>query len=151
MVWSGSPIGSTPFGLGTPVAAPLPATDGPALSRFIDAGSGDYEIDTSKGQFRRMPVTRQRVLLIAQTEFGSSTALRQLGIRRPKKMDQAFVQRMRAEVRRAYRQLAEVEGAITIDRIEVTKTNSGRAAILMEYTDHTLPPAERAQSLEALL
>ena len=150
-MWSGSAIGSTPFGLSTPVAAPEPSEDGPALSRFIDVGAGDYAIDTTKGRFARMPVTRQRVLLVAHTVFGSSTARQQLGIRRPQKMDESFVRRMRAEVRRAYRQLAEVEGAITIERIDVSKTNSGRAAVLMEYTDHTLPADVSRQTLEALL
>jgi hypothetical protein len=151
MPWSGSPIGSTPFGLVTPVSAPAPATDGPALSRFINVGTGDYEIDTQRGQFRRMPITRQRVLLIAQTEFGSSSALRTLGIKRPSKMDEAFRSRIQSAFRNAYRRLTEVERAITIDRLTVTKTSLGRAHVLMEYTDHTLPSDERPQTLERLL
>jgi len=150
MPWSGSPIGSTPFGLAAPVAAPLPATDGPALSRYINPGSGDYEIDTAKGQLRRMPITRQRVLLIAHTEFGSSTARRNLGIQRPAKMDEAFDVRIRSAVRRAFRQLTDVERAITIDQIGV-KASGGRAAVLIEYADHTLPPDERDQTLSLLL
>lgn len=144
---SGSPFGSTPFGLATPVAAPLPATKGPALSRYINSDTGDFELDTSTGQMRAMPALRQRVLLIAKTTWGSSAALPTLGIRRPPKMDQTFESRMRAEVRRAYRQLTDIERVMIIEGIEIQRAPGahGRAAVTLIYRDLTNPTPDLAQ------
>lgn len=149
---SGSPVGSAPFGLSTPVAAPEPATKGPALSRYIDPGSGEYVIDSTVGQFADMPSTRQRVLLIAKTELGSSTALPSLGIKRPAKLDSAIVARMKAEIRRAFHRLTTIERIISIKSIEVTKLSSGRLAWTMEWIDLTaLDPTSSAQQYTGVL
>jgi len=151
-MWSGASIGSTPFGFGTPVAAPEPATKGPALSRYINPGSGEYEIDPIAGQFADMPSIRQRVLLIAKTELGSSTALPDLGIRRPKKIDQAIEARMRAEILRAFNRLTTIERVIEIKSIEIVKLSSGRLAWTMEWIDlTTFDPATSEQKYQGIL
>src|SRR5690606_11904689 len=106
---SGSAVGSTPFGYATPASAPDPPMKGPALSRYINPGSGDYEIDNVAGQFADMPSIRQRVLLIAKTELGSSTALPGLGIQRIRKLDEAAEARIRAAVLAAFHRLTTIE------------------------------------------
>lgn len=149
---SGSPVGSTPFGLGTPVAAPEPSTAGPALSRYINPGSGEYEIDAAVGQFAKMPSIRQRVLLIAKTEFGSSTALPNLGIKRPAKIDEAFEAKFRGEIRRAFKRLTDVERVIQIVDIQIEKVSMGRIAWTMSWVDLTiLNPSDRAQTYTSIL
>jgi len=135
---SGSPVGSTPFGMATPVAAPSAATQGPALSRYINSGSGDYEINAYVGQFAEMPTLRQRVLLILNTEFGSSSALPTLGIRRPAKITESFVAETTAAVRRAFYLLTDVERVMLILDIYIQKQSSGRVAIVVEYQDLTV-------------
>ena len=132
---SGAPLGSTPFGFGTPVAAPLPATQGPALSRYINPGSGDYEIDATVGQFASMPALRQRVLLIMNTEVGSALAMPQLGIPRPKKIDQSYVAATRAAVRKAFYRLTDVERVMRIQDIIIGKQSSGRIGLTLVYRD----------------
>ena len=132
---SGAPIGSTPFGFGTPVAAPLPPTQGPALSRYIDPGSGEFYIDPFVGQFGAMPSVRQRVLLVLNTEFGSSTALPELGIQRPKKIDENFNTAMKAAVQKAFYTLTDIERVMQIQDILINKQSSGRVAITVVYRD----------------
>lgn len=134
---SGAPIGSTPFGFGTPVAAPLPPTQGPALSRFIDSYTGDYYIDPKVGQFGSMPSLRQRVLLIVNTEIGSSTALPDLGIVRPRKIDESYVASTRAAIRRACYRLTDIERIMKIQDILVDKQTGGRIAVTLIYSDLT--------------
>lgn len=137
---SGAPIGSTPFGFGTPIAAPLPPTQGPALSRFIDSNTGDYYIDPEVGQFGSMPSLRQRVLLIINTEIGSSSALPDLGIRRPKKIDESYIATTRASIRRACYRLTDIERIMQIHDIIVEKQTGGRIAITLVYKDVTAQP-----------
>lgn len=135
---SGSPVGSTPFGYATPVAAPLAATQGPALSRYIDPGTGDYLIDEQIGQFASMPSLRQRVLLIINTEFGSSSALPTLGVRRPAKIDESFVRTTQSAIYEAFYRLTNVERIMRIEDVIVEKHSSGRIAITLVYTDLTV-------------
>lgn len=135
---SGSPIGSTPFGMGTPAAAPLPPTQGPALSRYLDPGSGDFFIDETVGQFASMPSLRQRVLLIMNTELGSSTAIPTLGIPRPRKIDQTYINTTRAAIRRAFVQLTDIERVMQIQDIKVEKQAVGRIQVTLVYRDLTI-------------
>lgn len=135
---SGSPVGSTPFGMSTPVAAPAAATQGPALSRYINPGSGDYEIDDTVGQFASMPSLRQRVLLVLNTDFGTSTALPELGINRPKKITEAFVAQTLAAVRRAFYRLTDVERVMRIEDVQIVKQTTGRVQITVVYRDLTV-------------
>lgn len=134
---SGSPVGSTPFGFATPVAAPLPATQGPALSRYIDPGSGDFLIDDQVGQFAYMPSLRQRVLLIMNTQIRSSTAMPDLGIPRPKKIDEAYITNTRNALIRAFYRLTNVERVMRIEDLLIEKTNTGRVSVTVVYTDLT--------------
>lgn len=128
------PLGSGPFGLGTPLpAAPPPV--GPAGCRFINPVTKDYEVDSDTGQLKQMPGNRQRVLLALMTLQGSSSVLPQFGARFPKKMGNTFEARCQQEARRALRQLTEVEGVIRIDGITVTRGLSGRALIVVSWTD----------------
>lgn len=141
---SGSPVGSTPFGYATPVAAPLPATQGPALSRFIDSGTGDYVIDDQVGQLASMPSLRQRVLLIMNTEFGSSTSLPNLGVRRPAKIDESYIRTTQNALYEAFYRLTNVERIMQIQDIIVEKRSGGRVAIVLVYRDLTSPiPGEQ--------
>lgn len=134
---SGSPIG-TPFGVGTPLAqSPPPDPKKLKLSRFINSGSGDYEIDPDTGHFKAMPPVRQRMLLIMKTIRGSSTVLPDLGIDVPRKLDGTFIPRVTASIRNAYRQLTEVEKVARIDGIEIERLSSGRVGVLIAYTDLT--------------
>lgn len=134
---SGSPVGSTPFGMSTPIAAPAAATQGPALSRYIDPGSGDYVIDASIGQFGSMPSLRQRVLLVMNTELGSALAVPDLGIPRPKKIDETYIATTRAAVRRAFYRLTDVERAMRIQSIDIEKRTNGRVQVTLVYRDLT--------------
>jgi hypothetical protein len=133
----GIPFAITPFGFGTPATAPPAADKVAALSRYINPGSGDYEIDGTHGQMKSMPTTRQRVLLIALTPHGSSTADRTLGIRWPRRMDQTFEAGARAAVRVAFAQLTTTERLIRIDNIEIERLSSGRARALISYVDRS--------------
>jgi len=135
---SGSPVGSTPFGMSTPVAAPEAATQGPALSRYIDPGSGDYVIDASVGQFGSMPSLRQRVLLVMNTELGSALAVPDLGIPRPKKIDETYIAATRAAVRRAFYRLTDIEKLMRIESIDIEKRTSGRVQVTLVYRDLTM-------------
>ena len=135
---SGSPVGSTPFAMAAPVAAPAAATQGPALSRYINPCSGDYQIDSYVGQLAGMPTLRQRVLLILNTEYGSSSALPTLGIRRPAKITESFVAETRAAIRQAFYRLTDVERIMQIDNIFIIKQSGGRVEITIEYRDLTV-------------
>jgi len=135
---SGSPIGSTPFGMGTPVAAPLPATQGPALARYIDPGTGDFVIDADVGQFASMPMLRQRVLLVLNTVLGSSTAMPELGVPRPRKIDESYVAATKAAVRRAFYRLTDIERVMLIEDIQVERASTGRVSLTLVYRDLTV-------------
>lgn len=134
---SGSPVGSTPFGMATPAAAPEAATQGPALSRYIDPGTGDYIIDADVGQFGSMPSLRQRVLLVMATALGSSTALPDLGIPRPRKIDESYIVTTRAAVRKAFYRMTDVERVMQIQEILIDKQSAGRVQITLVYRDLT--------------
>jgi hypothetical protein len=121
--------------MATPVAAPAPATQGPALSRYIDPGSGDFMIDDSVGQFASMPSLRQRVLLVMNTELGSALAVPDLGIPRPKKIDETYIATTRAAVRRAFYRMTDVERIMRIESIDIERRSSGRVQVTLVYRD----------------
>jgi phage baseplate assembly protein W len=150
---SGSPIGSTPFGTATPVAAPLPPTDGPALARYINPGSRDYALNGTNGQLASMPAIRQRMLLALFTEKGSSSALPWLGVSMPKKIGTSFERLVHSAVRLACAQLTDIEKVVRIDGIQILDEGvQGRRYILVSYTDlTTLNEADRNQSIEISL
>lgn len=134
---SGSPLGSTPFGSGTPSPAAAPPSQLSQFSRYLNPGSGDFEVDPDTGQLKQMPAVRQRFLLLARTVRGSAAAMPEFGIRMPAKIDGAFAHRMRASVRDAARQMTDIEKIATVDDVLVEQLSSGRVQVTIVYTDLT--------------
>lgn len=124
--------------MSTPIGAPPAATQGPALSRYIDPGTGDFLIDDSVGQLAAMPSLRQRVLLIMNTQLGSSTALPQLGVPRPRKIDETYIVSTRAAIRKAFYRLTDIERIMRIEDILIDKRPGGRIQVTLVYRDLTL-------------
>jgi hypothetical protein len=133
---SGSPVGSTPFGVGTPESHSAPPEPVSSLVRRIDPLTRDYAIDAASRSFERMPKTRQRVILALTTLRGSTPALPRMGITLPRKLTADMVSVMRASVREALRPLTQ-EGALSIARIvvEVHPENNSRTIVGVEYVD----------------
>ena len=130
-----SPLGSTPFGVGTPLPAGPPPVGNSGLCRYLDGLTGDYAIDHVTGHLASMPVTRQRVLLAILTVKGSSSVLPNMGIRRPPKIDATTTWAMQREVERGLAPLVD-EHAIRIDRIAVEQVEgSGRIRVTVSFTD----------------
>lgn len=128
-----APAGTSPFGIGTPTTATVPP-DGPVGSRYINPTTGDYEVDSTTGQFKQMPGVRQRVLLAVLTRRDSS-GIPGFGTRMPARMGDDFEAACDAEIRSALRQMVEIEKVIRIDGIKVERGAAGRARITISYTD----------------
>jgi phage baseplate assembly protein W len=129
-----SALGTSPFGLGTPVAAAVLPT-GSAGSRFIAPGTGDYEHDAETGQLKQMPRSRQKVLLALKTERGSSSVLREFGLLRPRKIDGAIERTAYNAVRAALYHLTDVERCIRLDSVLVGARAGGRLTLTVAFTD----------------
>jgi phage baseplate assembly protein W len=132
------PGGAFAFGFGCGDAAPEPPN--PELStwgsRFINAGSGDYEYNSTTRQLKQMPGLRQRFLIKLTTVLGSNTVLPALGVGLPRKIDQSFERKVDNAVRIAMRQETDVDRVARIDSVSVVRgTNSGRVTITVAYTD----------------
>lgn len=133
MGFTGAGIGS-PFGPAIPTSAVVPKRE-TKLSRWIDPKTGLYSVDEDTGLYKTMPSARQRVMLALLTVRGSSSVLPDLGTERPKKLGGSWPEEQRAEVRRALRQLSDVEKTIRIDRIDVSIDGPGRGTTTVVYTD----------------
>lgn len=131
-----TPIGvTTPAGFTEPLAPPDPPDVLPDGSRWIDPATKDWSPDTDNAnEWKRMPETRQRVLLALTTLAGSSSVLFDFGIRLPRKMGGDFERRATVAVQAALRQLVVVEKRIRIDSVSVERT-AQRAQIVVSYTD----------------
>jgi hypothetical protein len=127
------PMGTSPFGLGTPAAAAVPP-DGPAGSRYLNPITRDYEVDSSTGQFKQMPGTRQRVL-IALLTVRNSSGIPGFGVRAPVRMGDSFEAEMQNAVRQALRHMSEIEKSIRIDDIKVERGLGGRSRTTVSFTD----------------
>jgi hypothetical protein len=138
-----APMGSSPMGVGQPEDAPPPPT-GHGGCRFINAATGDYEIDPVTGQYAQMPPVRQRVLIALLTIRGSNSANPALGIKRPRKMGDRFQAEMEQAVRESLRQLTEVENVMAIDFILVERGAGGRARVTVSYEDLTTGERDQA-------
>lgn len=125
-----------PFGTGTPTtsAAPPAATAG---SRYLNPATKDYEIDASTGQLAQMPPLRQRVLIAVTTDIGSAATLTELGRIRPRKMAPTFEAEVIASIRKACRQMTDIERVMRIDAITIERGASGRYRPTLSYTDIT--------------
>jgi hypothetical protein len=126
-----SSLGGTPFGFGTPVASQAPP-DPQGSAAFIDPTTKDHVVGDD-GESLRMPITRQRVLLLLMTELGSS-ADPEKGLRLPDKIDQFYAQTAQQAVRDC---LATLGSDIVINRIPVEILPNGRSSITVDYTDLT--------------
>jgi hypothetical protein len=131
--FANSPLGITPFGTGTPAVAQAPPANPPEGARYLNPATRDYERD-DEGEYKRMPVTRQRVLLALTTLFNSSSVLVNQGLKLPKKMDVHFEQRVRVAVQNELAFLVS-EGAMRLDGVTVERTTIGRARIKVDFTD----------------
>ncbi len=134
-----APVGSQPFGVGTPLVITVPPkAERTRLSRFIDPFSGDYAIDEDTGHQQQMPPVRQRWLLLLRERLGSSTVRPLDGIQLPKIIDEQFDRRVIATIRGslAVQQMTQVEKVSTLDDVQVDrKETGGRVRILISYTD----------------
>lgn len=126
-------MGSSPFGVGTPASATVPPS-GPAGSRFLDPVTRDYAVDSTTGQFKQMPGTRQRVLLTCLTVRDSS-GVRGFGVKLPGRMGDTFERQVENEIRRALRYMTEVEKSLLITEIKVERGMGGRARITIAFKD----------------
>lgn len=133
--FANSPLVVTPYGTGTPDAATAPPSDSPTGARYLDPWTKDYVYATD-GEYERMPITRQRVLLAVGTLARSST-VDPRGLDAPKKMDATWDRRMRIAVLAAIRPLVE-DGSLILHAVLVDRdTNPGRATVTIDYTDKT--------------
>ena len=144
MPTTGHGLGTSPFGVGTPPSAAEPPDLPAAMSRYINPATKQFEIDDVTGNFKSMPTTRQRVLLIMMTIKGSSSALRNFGIAIPSKVNRDTIeQEMRTEIDRAFYRMTTVERVIRIDDVIVDPGDYGRVALTLVYTDLTTRQADQ--------
>jgi phage baseplate assembly protein W len=128
-----APFGSSGVGLSVPVEAADPP-EGPAGSRFINAATRDYEIDSDTGQQKQMPVERQQVLLALTTLYGSASANPTFGVKLPRKMGDRFPAEMANAVRAALAHLTDVQKVIRIDSVTVKRGLGGRSLTTVTYS-----------------
>ena len=128
-----SPYGRFPYGFSEPVSADEPP-DAPEDARFLDFRTKDYIVGDD-GELERMPTTRQRVLLALSTLLGSSTVLRDFGVKLPGVIGPNDEHLVRQAVERALKHLID-EPAIVLNSVTVEHGNPiGRSTITVDYTD----------------
>lgn len=127
------PLGTSPFGVGTPASAVEPP-NGPSGSRYIDPITRDYSVDPTTRQFKQMPGTRQRVLLAVLTQRDSS-GIPGFGTSMPPRMGDDFESRIRSEINRALRHMTELEKSLLLTDIKVERGVGGRARITISFRD----------------
>jgi len=128
-----SAMGSAPFGIGTPAAAP-DALGLSAGSRYLNPSTGDYQVDPTTEHFAQMPKTRQRVLLALLTRRNSS-AVDGFGKRVARRMGDSFEVEERANVAEALHHMTEVEKVLRVNQVDVERGLGGRARVTVHYTD----------------
>ena len=131
--FANSPFAVTPFGTGPPAIAQAPPSNPPREARYLNPATRDYEQD-GEGEYKRMPITRQRVLLALTTLFNSSSVLVNKGLKLPKKMDRHYDQRVRVAVQNELAFLVK-EGAAKLDGVTVERPSVGRARIRVDFID----------------
>lgn len=134
--FGGFSIGSTPFGAGTPAEAVEPP-DGPPLgARFLDATTRDWVVGED-GEYQRMPLVRQRVLLRLATLLRSSSVLPEFGVRLPDRIDNRYQQKADQAIRAALADMVLAQ-EIKILRIDTKLGNpTGRVEHTVSYMDLT--------------
>lgn len=132
----GTPIGSTPFGAGTPIAAVAPPEAPLQDARFLDPITKDYEAGAD-GEYLAMPSVRQRMVLALGTTLGSAAGLEGAGIRLPDRIDERFPQRSEQSIRRAVSFMVTA-GEVRIDGVVLLPSDfTGRTEHLVSFTDLT--------------
>ncbi len=132
----GSPIGSTPFGAGTPLEAIVPPEAPMQGSRFINPDTKDHEVGDD-GEYKAMPTVRQRAVIALGTTLGSSASLTEHGIRLPDRIDERYPQRSAQAIRRALDFMVKA-GEMRIDAITLLDAEvTGRSEHRVSYTDLT--------------
>jgi hypothetical protein len=136
------PLGSTPYGLGTPASAPIPggavlrnpATNASTGSRRIDPKTGDYVLDDS-GRILGMSDTQQLVFMAVLTVRGSS-AMATLGHRLDdiETMGSSFEREVEATYQEALADLV-ARRLIEIVAIDVRRLHPGAAYIKVRWRD----------------
>lgn len=132
-----SPIGSTPFGVGSPSSATVPPTVSASESTalYLDPSTGDYAIDPASGDLALMPRVRHQVVVALTTTRGSRTNAPTEGIDLPRKIGPSFGQRYRNSVRDALRPVIAA-GDLRLDEVSIPVQGS-RAMPVVEFTDLT--------------
>lgn len=132
----GSPIGSTPFGTGTPIEATAPPDAPMQASRFINTDTRDYEAGDD-GEYKAMPTVRQRAMIALGMTLGSSAAIQNHGLKLPDRIDERFPQRSALSIRQALDFMVS-HGELRIDSITLPDSGvTGRTEHLVAYTDLT--------------
>lgn len=127
-------VGSTPFGAGTPAEAIAPPENLPEAARFINHFTGDYEA-ADDGEYKRMPITRQRVLIALGTLFGSSSVVPDLGAKLPDIIDDSYDRRAEQAIRRAVEDMV-VAQEIRVEAV-IIERQGGRVTHTVKYRDLT--------------
>jgi hypothetical protein len=136
-----TPIGSTPFGAGTPIEAVVPPEAPLASSRFINPDTKDYETQAD-GEYKSMPTVRQRAVIALSTTLGSSAGLQESGLRLPDRIDERYNQRAYQAIRRALAFMTD-PGEMRIDGITTPESQViGRTEHIVAFTDLTTGNAD---------
>lgn len=130
------PFGLLPLGTGAQATATVPPERRPQQARFINPVTRDYERDTD-GEFKRMPITRQRVLIALSSKLSSGSAVPWLGVDIPQRMDITFERRVQIRVREALRHLTR-DGSLRIISIKPRIVQVGRVEIKVHYFDNLI-------------
>lgn len=128
-----APVGSTPFGFGTPTEATAPPENPPDRARFIDPGDKQHTL-AADGEYQRMPIVRQKVILALTTSRGSSVAEPTFGLYRERKIDESFVQRQEQRVREALAHIPASEMRLRSVNVRLVPP-TGRSEITVAYDD----------------
>lgn len=129
-----TPIGLTPFGLGTPEGTQAPPDTKPEGARFINYRTKDYE-RAANGELKRMPVTRHRVQMVLSTTLGSSSVLSELGIKLPDRIDSRYPQLAEQAIRKGFKRMVDRK-EIRILFVRISRTdNPGRVDHVVGYMD----------------
>lgn len=132
----GTPIGSSPFGMGTPIAAAAPPEQALQAARYIDPVTRDY-VAGDDGEYLAMPSVRQRALIALGTTLGSSSALLEAGLKLPDRIDQRYPQTSEQSIRAALDFMVRA-GEMHIDGVRVEDSGAiGRSQHLIDYVDLT--------------
>ncbi len=128
-------IGSTPFGIGTPVSVAAPPSGTAVGVRFLNPITRDYQQDPDTLHLAQMPILRQRVYLAMMTIKRSATAVPGFGILLPPKLAASWRADVSSAVRTALRRLTDVERIMRIESIGLTKSPGGRVLAIVKFVD----------------